>query len=40
LENSIFSNFEGDHQALLNECFEFDFGSSKIARLVKDTEME
>jgi hypothetical protein len=36
LETSIFNNFRVDNEMTLEECFQFDFESSKIARLVKD----
>ena len=36
VETSIFKNYQPDNEALIGECFEFDFQSSKIARLVKE----
>jgi hypothetical protein len=40
LEMSIFKNYQPDNEALIDECFEFDFKSSKIIRLVKDQEAD
>ncbi len=34
-EDSIFRPFVGDSEDLLNECFEFDWNSSKVSRFVK-----
>jgi hypothetical protein len=34
-EDSIFRPFIGDSEDLLNECFEFDWNSSKVSRFVK-----
>ena len=36
IETSIFSNYRPNTDALVQQCFEFDFESSKIPRLVKD----
>lgn len=37
---SIFKNYQPDNEALIDECFEFDFSSSKIARLVREQEAD
>ncbi len=36
IDKSIFINFQPDNDALIDECFLFDFDSSKILRLVKE----
>ena len=36
LETSIFANYRYNSDELIQQCFEFDFESSKINRLVKD----
>lgn len=40
IEGSLFNNCQADNDAVINECFEFDFGCSKIPRLVKEAEVE
>ncbi|CAD8208269.1 unnamed protein product [Paramecium pentaurelia] len=35
-EISIFKNYQPDNEELIDECFEYDFQSSKINRIVRD----
>jgi len=39
VETSIFRYFQPDSDNLIDECFEFDYQNSKVARLVKETEL-
>ncbi|CAD8064944.1 unnamed protein product [Paramecium sonneborni] len=35
-EISIFKNYQPDNDELIDECFEYDYGSSKINKIIKD----
>lgn len=37
-KKSVFATYQPDTEALLQRCFEFDFDSSKIPKIIKDTE--
>lgn len=37
-EISIFKNYQPDNEELVNECFEYDYSTSKIGRLIKEAE--
>lgn len=39
-EISIFKNYQPDNEELIDECFEYDFRTSKIPRLIKDFEVD
>ena len=34
--NSIFKEYRADNPELLNECFEFDWDSSKLDKIIKN----
>ena len=35
-KKSVFYPYQPDSEALLNSCFEFDFETSKITKVIKD----
>ncbi|CAD8069790.1 unnamed protein product [Paramecium sonneborni] len=35
-ELSIFKNYQPDNEEVIDECFEYDYGSSKINKIIKD----
>lgn len=35
---SVFRDYKPDNEALLNDCFEFDWASSKIEKIIKGEE--
>lgn len=35
-ELSIFKNYQPDNEEIIDECFEYDYGSSKINKIIKD----
>lgn len=36
--NSVFKDYKPDNQALLDECFEFDWSCSKLEKIIKGEE--
>lgn len=39
-EISIFKHYQPDNEQLVNECFEYDYSSSKIYKFVKENELQ
>lgn len=37
-ENSIFRTYKKDTEAILNKCFEEDWGRTKLEKFIKDEE--